>query len=112
MKSRTCPYRRHCHNAGDCETCDFGKAFEKLSGKIRRLKEKNRRLTEENALLRGRIDALDDPIGASEKSTGRKYRIPPPELTEEQKKEKELVIWDGGKTYHYSYGCLLAVFPG
>lgn len=55
-KSKICPYRRHCHSAGDCEPCDFGKAFENLSKKIRRLKEKNRQLTEENEELREDIE--------------------------------------------------------
>lgn len=58
MKSRICPYRRHCQSAGTCETCDFGKAFENLSNKIKRLKDKNRRLEEENEKLKERIDTL------------------------------------------------------
>ena len=43
-KSKLCPYRNHCHSAGDCENCDFGKAFEALDKKIERLKKKNRKL--------------------------------------------------------------------
>ena len=55
MKSKICPYRRHCHGAGDCQECDFGRDFEKLSEKTRRLKDKNRRLIEENEKLKAGI---------------------------------------------------------
>lgn len=51
MKSKICPYRRHCHDVFNCETCDFGKAFEKLSEKIKRLKKKNEALRAENEAL-------------------------------------------------------------
>lgn len=61
MKSRICPYRRHCRDTGTCETCDFGKAFENLSAKIKRLKAKNEALREENENLKNRIETLTNP---------------------------------------------------
>ena len=60
-KSRLCPYRRHCHSAGDCENCDFGKAFENLNKKIKSLKEKNESLQNENKALKERIEVLLHP---------------------------------------------------
>lgn len=60
-KSRLCPYRRHCHSAGDCENCDFGKAFENLNEKNKRLKEKNKALEAENEELKERIEAILHP---------------------------------------------------
>lgn len=56
MKSRICPYRRHCHDAGECETCDFHKAFENLNKKIKNLKAKNEKQTEENEKLKKQLD--------------------------------------------------------
>lgn len=61
MKSRHCPCRNNCHDAGSCETCDFGKAFENMNKKIKRLKDKNKALEEENCRLKNRIDALEAP---------------------------------------------------
>lgn len=61
MKSRICPYRRHCHSSGACETCDFGKAFINLSEKNKKLKEQNKALAEENERLKEKIDILLDP---------------------------------------------------
>ena len=61
MKSRLCPYRSHCHDAGECETCDFEKAFVNLNNKIKRLKSKNQSLQEENERLKARIDVLTNP---------------------------------------------------
>ena len=61
MKSRTCPYRRHCLDRGICETCDFGKAFTNLYSKIKRLKAKNEALRAENEKLKDRIEVLTNP---------------------------------------------------
>lgn len=61
MKSRICPYRRHCHDSGTCETCDFGKAFINLSDKIKNLKTENKALKEENDRLKERIEILTNP---------------------------------------------------
>jgi predicted RNase H-like nuclease (RuvC/YqgF family) len=61
MKSRTCPYKKHCHSSGDCENCDFGKAFENLSKKIKRLKDKNKALQAENEELKTKIEVLENP---------------------------------------------------
>ena len=61
MKSRVCPYRQHCRDSGDCETCDFGKAFEKQLKKIKSLKEKNRVLRSENEELEKKIEILKNP---------------------------------------------------
>lgn len=61
MKSRNCPYRRHCRDSGTCETCDFGKAFAKLSDKNKRLTAKNKALQEENEKLKERIETLENP---------------------------------------------------
>ena len=61
MKSKLCPYRKHCHYSGSCETCDFGKAFENLSKKINMLKEKNKALQAENEALKNKIDILENP---------------------------------------------------
>ncbi len=36
MKSRICPYRRHCQN--ECSDCDFSVTFEKQNKKIKNLK--------------------------------------------------------------------------
>ena len=57
-KSKLCPYRNHCHSAGECENCDFGKAFEALGKKIERLKKKNNKLEYENRCLCNEIDNL------------------------------------------------------
>ena len=61
MKSRNCPYRRHCRDSGTCETCDFGKAFANLSDKIKKLKAKNEALQVENQKLKDRIEVLTHP---------------------------------------------------
>lgn len=61
MKSKICPYRRHCRDSGTCETCDFGKAFANFSEKIKRLKAKNEVLQEENQQLKDRLETLTNP---------------------------------------------------
>lgn len=61
MKSRICPYRRHCHSSGTCETCDFGKTFISLCEKNKKLKERNKALAEENAELKRKLDILTNP---------------------------------------------------
>ena len=61
MKSKLCPYRRHCHDVSNCETRDFGNEFENLSKKIKRLKEKNEALKAENEELKAKIEILKNP---------------------------------------------------
>ncbi len=61
MKSKICPYRKHCLDIGTCETCDFGKAMESLKNKIKRLKEKNEALLIENEELKEKIEILKNP---------------------------------------------------
>ncbi len=61
MKSKICPYSRHCHDSGNCETCDFEKAFINLSNKINRLRTKNKSLQEENQRLKDRLEILTNP---------------------------------------------------
>lgn len=57
MKSRICPLRKHCWDAGNCETCDFGMAYEKLNKKIKNLKKNNENLKTENEELKKDLDA-------------------------------------------------------
>lgn len=45
---KLCPYKNHCWGKGECETCDFGKAFEGLDKKIKKLKSKNEALQIQN----------------------------------------------------------------
>ena len=61
MVCKHCPARKHCFDKGICEKCEFGKAFESLYEKNRKLKEKNKMLSEENEKLRRRIDDLICP---------------------------------------------------
>ena len=61
MKSRICPYRKICRDGGACETCDFGKAFIKLSNKIKKLKSENEMLQVENQELKDRLEILTNP---------------------------------------------------
>lgn len=69
MRNKNCPYRRHCHDAGACEDCDHGKAYENLNKKIEKLKEKNKNLIEEKEALtkilsKRVVDPSDDFFGA------------------------------------------------
>lgn len=61
MKSKICPYRKHCHDVGICEDCDYGKTFEKLNKKIKKLETKNGALRAENKELKNRIEVLMNP---------------------------------------------------
>ncbi len=61
MKCSLCPYKQHCHDAGNCEECDFGKAFEGLRKNLKRLKAKNKDLREENERLKDKIEILTNP---------------------------------------------------
>jgi cell division protein FtsB len=61
MKSKLCPYKKHCHSAGDCENCDFGKAFVGLQKRITRLKNENESLKAENKYLKNRIEDITNP---------------------------------------------------
>lgn len=58
MKSRICPYRNFCHDAGACETCDYGRAFEKMNKKIKRLETENKALRSENKALISKTNGL------------------------------------------------------
>ncbi len=58
MKSRICPSRKYCWDAGNCETCDFGKAYEKLNKKIKNLKKKNEKLQSDNEKLKSENEEL------------------------------------------------------
>lgn len=51
MKSKLCPYKKHCHSAGDCETCDYEKVYKRCKRKIARQQAEIERLTNENAIL-------------------------------------------------------------
>ena len=57
---KLCPYRKHCWGVGDCGTCDFGKAYNGLDSKIKRLKAKNEALKNENEELKNRIEILEN----------------------------------------------------
>lgn len=58
MKSRLCPYRNNCHDAGDCETCDFERVYARLNRKIKKLQADNALLREKNKVLQEKIEAL------------------------------------------------------
>lgn len=45
---KSCPARRHCWDKGECQDCDFGKAYGKLERKIKRLEKKVKELRAEN----------------------------------------------------------------
>lgn len=45
MVCKLCPTRKFCWDKGNCESCEFGIAFNSLDKKIKRLKEKNEKLT-------------------------------------------------------------------
>lgn len=61
MVCKRCPTRKHCWDKGNCEDCDFGKAFEGLGAKNKRLKAKNEALEKENKELKERINTLINP---------------------------------------------------
>ena len=61
MVCKLCPTRNHCWDRGSCELCDFGKAFEGLNKKNKRLKKKNEALKIENEKLKERVDVLLHP---------------------------------------------------
>ena len=61
MKSRICPYKAHCHDAGDCEDCDHGKTYEGLAKRIKRLKARNEALVQENERLKERLATILHP---------------------------------------------------
>ena len=58
MTCKLCPTKKHCLDKGNCEECDFSKAFESLDKKIKQLKAKNKDLQAQNELLKKRIDIL------------------------------------------------------
>lgn len=61
MKSRSCPYRNHCHDAGDCEACDHGMAYERLTNTVKRLRAENKALKEVIEALKNTIEVLQNP---------------------------------------------------
>ena len=61
MLSKHCPYKKRCHSKGTCETCGFGKKFEALASKNKKLKAQNEALTKENEELRKKIEILRHP---------------------------------------------------
>ena len=44
MTCKLCPARKHCWDKGACENCDFGKAYENLNKKVKRLEAKNQQI--------------------------------------------------------------------
>lgn len=61
MTCKLCPTKKHCWDKGNCEDCDFGKAFNKLAAKNKRLKAKNEALQAENQELKTKIEILKNP---------------------------------------------------
>ena len=61
MVCKICPTRKHCWDKGSCETCEFGKALEKLSTKNKKLTEKNKALEVENRRLKEQVEILLHP---------------------------------------------------
>ena len=61
MVCKLCPTRKHCWDKGNCESCDFGKAFISLDAKNKKLKAKNEALEVENKELKERINTLLHP---------------------------------------------------
>lgn len=62
MVCKLCPTRKHCWDKGNCEDCDYGKAFNALERKINRLKKKNAELTALNNTLRNDVVELENKI--------------------------------------------------
>ena len=61
MVCKVCPARRHCWDKGNCQDCEFGKAYNSLSDKIKRLKGKNAALEAENTRLKESLEAVLHP---------------------------------------------------
>jgi cell division protein FtsB len=61
MVCKQCPYKNHCHDKGACETCDFGKKFEKLAKQNKKLKAERDAYKAENEELRKKIEILRHP---------------------------------------------------
>ena len=61
MVCKLCPERKRCWDKGNCESCEFGKAYNGLFEKNKRLKAKNEKLEKENKELNKRIDDLLHP---------------------------------------------------
>lgn len=58
MTCKSCPSRKFCWDKGNCESCEFGKAFERCNKKINKLKAKNKALVTENKELKNRLDII------------------------------------------------------
>lgn len=63
MKCKLCPYKKFCHSSGDCENCDFGKAFEKLNKKLKNTKAENEKLKAEVERLKNTHIELPCKVG-------------------------------------------------
>ena len=61
MVCKLCPTRRHCWDKGNCQNCEYGKAFNGLDAKNKRLKKKNEALEAENKELKERLSTLLNP---------------------------------------------------
>ncbi len=65
MVCKLCPTRKHCWDKGNCQECDYGKAFEKLNRKIKRLKAKNEALKKENEELKDQKQSEGEWVDAN-----------------------------------------------
>ena len=61
MVCKQCPVRKHCWDKGNCQDCEFGKAYIGLTKKIERLRQKNEALEKANKEMQNRIDTLTNP---------------------------------------------------
>ena len=61
MVCKLCPSRRHCWDKGNCQNCEYGKAFNGLDAKNKRLKAKYEALEAENKELKERLSTLLNP---------------------------------------------------
>lgn len=61
MVCKVCPARRHCWDKGNCQNCEFGKAYISLSDKNKRLKERNKALEAENKEIKERMETILHP---------------------------------------------------
>ena len=58
MRSKICPYRSLCVNAGACDDCSLNEILQKQDKKIKKLKERCEALSTENAVLSKKIEIL------------------------------------------------------
>lgn len=55
MTCRLCPTRKYCWDKGNCEGCEYGKAFEGYNKKLKYLKTENETLKAENEKLKQQL---------------------------------------------------------